>query len=458
MSLIIYTLRNVAGAIITPPLVFMLIGLVIVLHLKNRKVVAMQKIILGGSVNSSVELTLSQFVLGIIGGSIGSIILTSLGVVFSDNSGISYLFIISILLMFIRPRLICFSYSGAILGAISIIIKLFNQFEPEFSQSIVLNIDILYLMIFVGVFHIIEGMLVIFDGDRGAVPVFTSRDGKILGGYALKRYWVLPIAIMIAISMTDSSLNYITENIQNPDWWPLIKSPAGLSLIASSVISILPFYAMLGYSSVTFTRSKREKAISSGCHILIYGIVLTIVAQVSRFGILGELLVVVFAPLAHEFMLKAQIKNEEKRTPKYVSDEEGLIVLEISADSQIKELGIAVENKIVSINNKSINSEAEAYSIIKENLYNVSLKIVDSKGVVKDVEFKHTRNTRMGMLLVPRSIDKEDIIPLDEGSFKSVLNSLKNSVHLEKHEIEEDETEAGKESEQSKEKKEKNNL
>ena len=212
------------------------------------------------------------------------------------------------------------------------------------------------------------------DGDRGAVPVFTNRDGKILGGYALKRYWVLPIAIMIAVTMNDSSLNYITEYIQNPDWWPLIKSPSGLSLIASSVISIFPFYAILGYSSITFTRSKREKAISSGCHILIYGIILTIVAQIARFGILGEILVVVFAPFAHEFMLKLQIKSEEKRKPKFVSDEEGLVILEISTDSQVKEFGIDVENKILSINNKNINSEAEAYSIIKENLYNAVLK------------------------------------------------------------------------------------
>ena len=359
MSLLIYTLRNVAGAIIAPPLVFLLITLIIMLYLKNKKIVAMQKIILGGSVNSSIELTLSQLVLGIVAGSIGSLILTSLGVVFSANSGIAYLFIISILLMFIKPRLICFSYSGAILGAISILIKFVSEFIPELSNNIIFNIDILYLMIFVGVFHIIEGILVMIDGDRGAVPVFTNRDGKILGGYALKRYWVLPVAIMIAVTMNDSSLNYITESIQNPDWWPLIKSSSGLSLIASSVISIFPFYTILGYSSITFTRSKREKAISSGCHILIYGIILTIVAQITRFGIWGEILVLIFTPFAHEFMLNLQIKSEEKRKPKFVSDEEGLMILEISTDSQVKKFGVDVGSKLLSINNKNINSEAE---------------------------------------------------------------------------------------------------
>ena len=445
MNLIIYTLRNVSGAIITPPLVFVLITLVIVLHLKNRKTVAMQKIILGGSVNSSIELTLSQLVLGIIGGSIGSLILTSLGVVFSSNSGIAYMFIISIFLMFLRPRLICFSYSAAILGAISILIRLGSRFVPEISNSIILNVDILYLMIFVGVFHIVEGILVMIDGDRGALPVFTKRDGKILGGYALKRYWVLPIAIMLAFTMNDSSLNYMTENLQNPDWWPLIKSPSGISLIASSVISIFPFYAILGYSSITFTRSKREKAISSGCYILSYGIIVTLVAQVARFGIIGEIVVVAFAPFAHELMLKIQMKSEENRSPKFVSDEEGLVILEISADSQVKEFGIDVENKLLLINNKTIDSESEAYSIMKENLYNAVLKIKDSNGIIKDIEFRHTRNTRLGMLLVPRSVEKEDVIPIEDSSFKSVLSALKSTGNKEKCKYEENKTEQDKE-------------
>jgi len=149
-------------------------------------------------------------------------------------------------------------------------------------------------------------------------------------------------------------------------------------------------------------------------------------------------------------MLKLQIKSEEKREPKFISDEEGLMILEISTDSQVKKFGINVENKLVSINNKTINSEAEAYSIIKENLYNAVLKIKDSKGTIKDIEFRHTRNTRLGMLLVPRSVDKEDIIPVDDSSFKSVLNSLKNSAHIEKNKSENDEIEVYEENKDKK--------
>ena len=142
MNLIIYTLRTIAGAIVTPPLVFLLIALMVILYSKNKKTALMQKLIIGGSVDSAVELTLSQFVLGIIAGCIGSIILTSLGVVFNKDSGIIYLFLISILLMFIKPKFICFSYSGAILGGISLLINLFNKYSPEGLGIGILNIDI----------------------------------------------------------------------------------------------------------------------------------------------------------------------------------------------------------------------------------------------------------------------------------------------------------------------------
>ena len=433
MDLLTYTLKAVAGAIITPPLVFILVMLAIIFYLKNNKIILMQKIILGGSVNSSIELTLSQIVLGIIAGAIGSIILSSCGIVFDQNSGIMYLFLISMLLMFLKPRLICFSYSGAVLGGIGILIKIISQLIPEIKYWTIINIDIIALMMFVGILHVIEGLLVMIDGDRGAVPVFTSKDGNILGGYALNRNWVLPIALMIALTVNNNILEYGTISLQISSWWPLIKAPSLLKIIATSVISIIPFYAVLGYSSVTFTRSKREKAISSGLHILIYGIILMLVAQLARIGIVGEIIVIIFAPIGHEFMLNIQMKSEAKREPKFISDEEGLIILEIASDSEIREFGLKNGAKLLSINNKSINSEADIYSILKESLYKAVLKVKDSNGVVRDIDLKHDRNKRLGILLVPKTVDTEDILPVENNDFKGVLNSLKNKKDNEEH-------------------------
>ena len=96
MNLIVYTLRSLSYVITEPSLMIILLLLGIVFYTKNRKIVAMQRMIVGERVNSPLELTLSQIVLGIFAGIFASIILTYLGVIFDANSGIEFLFIISI--------------------------------------------------------------------------------------------------------------------------------------------------------------------------------------------------------------------------------------------------------------------------------------------------------------------------------------------------------------------------
>ena len=285
MELTFYTLRGVAGAIVNPGLMIVLIFLGIILYFKNRNLVMMQRLILGDNINTPLELTLSQIVLGIIAGAIGSVILSILGIRFWENSGIIYLFMISIILMFVKPRFICFSYSGAILGIISITISLLSNVFPSLKSTTIFNIDIIYLMTFIGVLHIVEGFLVMIDGDRGSIPIFSNKNGKIIGGFSLNRYWVLSIAILIlALSNNDTS-NYITTTISTPKGWPFISGNLTNKLLALSTISIMPFYAVIGYSSITFTKSKKEKAVHSGLSILFYGICLTLIAQIARFGL-----------------------------------------------------------------------------------------------------------------------------------------------------------------------------
>lgn len=67
MDLVMYTLRSVAYVIVEPSLMIMLIILGIIFYSKNRKLVAMQKMIIGEEVNSPLELTLSTNSLRYIG-------------------------------------------------------------------------------------------------------------------------------------------------------------------------------------------------------------------------------------------------------------------------------------------------------------------------------------------------------------------------------------------------------
>lgn len=423
MDLIMYTLRSLAYVIVEPTLIIMLILLGLVFYNKNRKLVLMQKMIIGEGVNSPLELTLSQIVLGIFAGIFASLILSHLGVIFDENSGIEFLFMISILLTFIKPRLVCFSYSGAVLGFISLI---FTYFNIKTSNGIVLfNLDIAMLMTFVAVIHIVEGILVMFDGSRGAVPVFSNRNGKIMGGYALRRYWLIPIAIFIAYNSISSG-STVTESIGTPEWWPILKSTNITSIIEAAILSLVPLIGILGYSSVTFTRRKRKKSMSSGIFIISYGVILALVAQIANFNLVGKIVVLVFAPAAHELMLHLQNKIEEKRTPMFVSDEEGISVLDIVPYSKAYDLGIKPGDKIILVNGKLINNEADIYALAKESFNNITMKIKDMSGNIKEFSIKHQYNKRFGVILVPRSVDMGRVVSFENQKFSEVLKNIKD--------------------------------
>lgn len=419
MELIVYTLRSVAYAIVNPSYLLILIILGIMFYVKNRRISIMQKMTVGETINSPLELTLSQIALSIIAGAIGSIILSGLGVVFNQNSGIEILFMISLLSIFIKKKFVFFSYSGAALGALSIILEIITRLTGMESY---ININIVSLMTFIGVLHIIESFLVMVDGNRGAVPVFSTKDGKIIGGFSFNRYWSMPIAIFIAI--TTKMPEAISGAIATPQWWPIVNRIDTLSLLAVATITCIPLYSIMSYNAVTFTKLKRTKSLYSGILILIYGITLVLVAQLALFGIIGKLIVVIYAPLAYELMLKIQKKSEDNGKLIYVSDDEGVAVLEVAPSSPSFSAGIRSGDKILEINNRKVLSEVDIFNTVKDSKFDITIKIKKFSGQIVNYKIK-PKDKRIGILLVPKMIRREDALGVENDDFKKILDELK---------------------------------
>lgn len=420
MDLAIYTLRSLAYAIVDPQYALILTLLAVMFYMQNRKNSFMQKMILGESFNSPLELTLSQIVLGILAGALGSVILTYLGVVFDKNSGIDILFIVSLLLMFYKPRFFCFSYSAAILGIVAIVL---NYIYSSMGIAVPLNINVTSLITFVGVLHIVEGILVSFDGAKGAIPVFTNKDGRILGGFALKRHWAIPIALIILIKgVVDTG----TVEIANPSWWPLIQSGSFKKIMETAVISLVPFYGVVGYSSITFASDKKEKARNSGVGILVYGLCMVLVGQLGNFGIVLQVIGLILMPLAHEFMLRVQNKVEQSKEPMFISDDEGVSVLDVSPGSPAYTAGVKSGDKILAINEEEVINELHAYKLIKESYVSVDIKLKNRKGSIKNILINQVENKRFGVILVPKVVNNKDMINYDKQNFNEILDKLKN--------------------------------
>lgn len=425
MSIALNALKATAYAIVKPPYVFILIIFAIIFYKQNRKIVMIQKMIIGDNLNSPFELTISEIIFGLFAGIVGSIILGYLGVSFSENTSIELIFLLSVLLMFINPRFICFSYSGAILGFISVLLEIMKgMYNTDVAALSFLNIDVVALMTLVAILHFIEGILVIVDGDKGAIPVFTKKDNKIIGGFALKRYWAIPVAVALIVNSRGYSIDSI---ISFGNWNSWLKPTTPIELIKNAAILLMPFYGVIGYSSVTFTKTKKEKSISSGIMIMLYSVLLFIFARLAVINIFFKLFLVIFAPAAHEAMLYIQRYREVKQEPKYVSNENGMMVLEVAPNSPASQMGIRSGDVVVEVNHRKILREDDIKKTIIEASNIAWFKIKRAAGNLEEIRYRNTNNSkRLGIVFVPINIpDENAVVKVDGNKFSDILENMK---------------------------------
>lgn len=420
MDLIVHSLKSIATAIIEPMHLIMLVIFGVIFYFKNVRIVSIQKMTLGEGINTPLELTLSQIILGILAGAIGSIILSILGVTFSENSGIEFILMISILSLFYKKKYISYAYSAAILATIGIILNIISN---TIGVKLLLDINVVSLISFVGVIYILEGLLIMFDGSRGAIPVFTKKEDKIVGGFSFSRYWPMPIAILMIFSNSAPGGEPIYSNLAS--WWPIINRESTLALITTAMIASIPIYGILGYSNVTFTQEKKTKSLRCGITIALYGLSVVLVTQLANINILGQIVSIIYAPLVFELIMRYEYRVEKKGKFLYVSDDEGIMVLEVTPNSPAYEVGIKRGDKIIEINGQSIKSEVDILKIARESIFKVPVKIKNNSGQVLEYIIQ-PRNKRLGMLLVPKLVKREDIFEIKADDLKNIINELKN--------------------------------
>ncbi|MPQ43147.1 PDZ domain-containing protein [Clostridium tarantellae] len=398
MDLFIQTITSVSYAIVSPELVFVLLSLGILLYFKNRKIVFMQRLVMGEMLCSPLELTLSQLVLGIIGGLLASLLLNFLGVTFYENSGIEFVFILSILSFLYKPKYFNFPYLATMLGIISIAMEYLTKFNINIPM---IHIEIISLIMIVGIISFIQGLLIIIDGQKGYIPIFTNRDEKILGGFAFKRYWTLPVSLLIIMgSLKSPEINNV---IVTSNWWPLIDNKDILSLLGTTALIMMPLYGFVGYEAVTFTRKKREKTTLYGGLICLYGVIVCIIAQIIRVNKIFQVILLLLIPILYELIKYIDNKLEQSKAPLFISDNEGICILEVIPNSLAFKQGVRSGDKIIEVNGEKPLTETEVLKAIKENYYGTNLKIKNIKGEILEYKIEPgNREKRFGVVLVPK--------------------------------------------------------
>ncbi len=371
---------------------------------------------------------LISVVLGLLGGILASYLMIFVGLSLS-GSGLIYLWPLAILLMLIDVRFMCFAYAGGILALSSL---LFGW--PDIRVPQILGL--------VAILHMVEAFLILVSGHLGAVPTyFKNSEGKVVGGFALQKFWPIPMAALVVVGHTNGPSGLISMSdwlelvrqgkssfntqdilfIVPGDWWPLLRE--NLGKFEHIIYSLMPVIAGLGYGDLAAARTPVQKGRVSSAILGLYSLALLALAVLAdRTPVIG-FAAALFAPLGHELVIYLG-KRMELSNPIYQASPQGVKVLDVIPGYPAWQAGIRSGDIIVEVNGMSVNSRQGlefalgVYQGLQITYYSQREKLLIREGV----EFLDKQ--MLGLLPVPEGNEGNYMELSTQGPISRWLNRL----------------------------------
>lgn len=364
----------------------------------------------GTAANKALYQTLAAVGLGLLGGLLASLLLVLIGVSVTD-SGIAYLMPLAVLLYLFSPRLLCYSYAGGLAGLSYL---LFGW--PK--------VNVPALMALVACLHAAEAFLIRLSGHTCSTPVYVSHEnGDVVGGFALQRFWPIPIIVLFLIKLPD--LSHIADLIHLPDWWPLIRAPE-IAGPGKPVFAMMPVIAALGYGDIAIARNPRDKAKSTSNNLMLFSVLLLMLSIAASRWHLFAWVAALFSPIGHEIVIRAGLHEEFGKEPIYTPAEKGVLLLDVVAGSPAKNAGLKSGNVICLVNDVEVGNRDCLESTIANAPGPLTLWVLESveSSRLHRVEVERQSNEGMGLIPVPQPGDQPMASSYTEGILLRFLRNV----------------------------------
>lgn len=377
-------------AFLTNPFTFVLLFLV---ALQWKRQVDMERKLFSARLHTVSEGIIQSVFYGLLGGIVVSILFIGIGVVFSLEPFL-YLWFIAFFLMLFNVRYLCFAYAGAILGAAVVAVRWFPQgFDLPWLSPLWDKLDQIYLpsiFAIVAILHLAEALLVYLVGGQRGTPIFLqSKRGRLVGGYHIQHFWLVPI--FVVVEAKSSTLAPLFQG------WPVFSADqfSGFSLL------LLP--AVLAFSEQAVSSTPKDKARFSAKWLAVYSIILFAITLGSFYMSQFILLAILFSFIGHEALILYGKWREEQNSPIYVHPKEGIKILAVIPETPAKRMGLEAGEVIVRVNGIQVFKRSDLYKALKSNLAFCKLDVINNQGHLKftKTSLYNTDHHQLGVILAP---------------------------------------------------------
>jgi hypothetical protein len=330
---------------------------------------------------------------GLGAGILASVAMGVIGVSFSSGAVI-WMWAVTLVLLLFRVRFLCLAYMSGILGLLQGLLRVLpNSFGTDMIDEAfapIREMNIPSLLALVGVLHIIEAGLVRWQGRRLASPMFfEGKRGKIVGGYQLQGFWMVPLFLLIPI--------HDGGGFTLP-WVPLVAHD---SVAGSWSWAGLPL--MIGFTDWTAAMLPERKLRRSSARLFSYAaLVLALAVTALWFPVLTLPTCIVSIGL-HEVLIHWNRWFESKQSPFFIHGSQGLKILAVLPGSSAAEMGLQAGEIIHKVNQQRVMTKEELHAAMRINSAFCRMEVLNLDGHSKYVSRALFSNEhhQLGIILCP---------------------------------------------------------
>ncbi|SDE50899.1 hypothetical protein SAMN02799630_05604 [Paenibacillus sp. UNCCL117] len=382
---------------------FYYVGILFIV-LQYRRQVALERRLFSTKLHGLLSETWRTVLWGWLGGLGASVLMAGVGATISPDAVI-LLWLLSLLLMLVRVRYLCWAYAVGAIGVLQAIAGILPGFRTSESwrwlAEPLLSLQMPALLALVAILHLAEAVFVRMQGARFGMPLFVeTKRGKIVGGYRLQGFWPMTLFLLVPLQQAGGGPAL--------PWTPLLGGEAWLN-----GWTIIGFPVMIGFSEMTISRLPQLKARASSGLLFLYAAAVLGLAALSAWLPFFTIPACLLAIGLHEGMIWYSRWDESRRVPIFTQDRKGLKILAILPGSPAEELGLKAGEIVAKVNGAPVRNKQELHQAFQLNPAFCRLEILDDAGekrLLKRGIFAGEHH-QLGIVLVP---DHEVMYYLEE--------------------------------------------
>ncbi len=393
-ELFVHVLYGLGQFLLNP----LLYAFVLFVYLHYRKQMVIERQLFSVRLHSPLAQTIRSIGMGVAGGAIASVLSGLLGIVVQATD-MWIIWFLAIGLALFRLRFLCLAYAAGVLTFLHSIASLWLEGRQMQGIGAVwgwfAEAQPVPLLALVAVLHLVEALLIRWNGGRDASPMFVEgKRGRIIGAFQLHSFWLTPLVLLVQTPVPGEN-GFAGALFPG---WPLF-SPE--SAIASLGLLLLP--AMTGFSDITQTMTPERKARQLSGQLSLYSLVLLLLAYVAVWIPALSLVAALFALVGHEGMFWYSQRREQQAPPYFIQSPDGVKVMTVIPGSPAEEMGILPGEVIVKVNGIPVRDKEELYPALQANPAFCKMEVLTYEREIKFVQCAvyAGNHHQLGIIVVP---------------------------------------------------------